>query len=462
MIRKINIITLILLILISNTAIANSGPTYWKGYPTFEVLSIEKNSPITIENEDLVFDFSKKEYLEHGNHSISGLVTATYRMSNQSKENQTVQMAFPFVSSLRFFNPYDVAIKVDNQNIPFDIYIGDNPVEYNLNFDAITKSISRDILNPKNYDLNEAGTLYTYDVRTVGIENLRFVIDFFYDDEKTKIVGKGFNSYGWEDGQARVSAWIRDEETVEVFAIGEDIDLNISAFTDGEHKKPTDKYSYELKKEKLSIEEYLNRSIDNHEYSAGYNEFLSKNQLFNFISKRLDELIEKNVFFLMIEDLFALDYEDMIFVILYEVNFPKESEREVSVSYIARGTMDRTSTVDPLYTFEYLLKPAVNWASFKNLNIEIRPPSEYPYIVDKSIQLLRDDDGNYVGAFESLPDKDLSFTLYSKEEVTFIDKVKNKANNLTYALPIINIIGIPLIFVIIVLIKLRKRILEDK
>ncbi len=51
--------------------------------------------------------------------------------------------------------------------------------------------------------------------------------------------------------------------------------------------------------------------------------------------------------------------------------------------------MDRTSTYDPLYTFDYLLNPAERWAGFTNLNIEIRPPKSNPYIVDSSIDLFK-------------------------------------------------------------------------
>lgn len=459
MIKKkiyIFIITLIILISFVNIGYANSGPTYWKGYPTFEILSIKENSPIVVENEDLVFDFSKKEYLERDDHSISGFITATYTMSNQSNDDETVQMAFPFVSSLRYFNPEDVAIKVDDQDIPFDIYMGEKLDDDNLNFNSIVRSIRREVYVPQNYDLNEVGTLYKYDVSADGEENVNFVISFTYDNEKTKIITKEFNSYGWENNEASISSWIRDKETVEVYTIGENVDLNISVYKDGERTQKTDNYSSEMKKEKLTIEDYLKRSIENYEYSAVYNDYLFENQLFNLFSKELDEIFGHNVNFLTLEDLFSSDYEERVFVFIYDTHFPKQSNKNISISYLSKGTMDRTSTIDPLYTFEYLLNPAENWADFRNLNIEIKPPNEHPYIVDSSIDLIKNDEGNYVGYFESLPDKDLFFTLYSKEKVTFIDKIKKKVSNLTYAIPLINIIGIPILIGIFIIKKLKK------
>ncbi len=349
-----------------------------------------------VENEELIFDFSKEEYLERGAHSISGLVTAKYRMSNQTNDNQTVQMAFPIISSLREFNPEDIAIKVDNKTIPFDIYIGDeirnirkdNQEDDKLNFKQIVKSINKEVYSPLHYDLNEVGILYTYDVSTTSEDNVNFVIEYIGNHEKTKIISKGFNGYREDNNEVRITAWIRDKETLEVFVIGEDIDFNISGFSDGELLKKTNNYSYEVKKENITIEDYLKKSIMDYKESARYNEYLADNQLFNLFSKELDETFGHNVRCLWIENFYSLDYEDRIFVFVYETSFPSQNRRDVSVSYIARGTMDRTSTYDPLYTFEYLLNPAEKWADFNNLNIEIKPPKAHPFIIATGIPLL--------------------------------------------------------------------------
>jgi hypothetical protein len=457
--NNIFIITLIILIPFVNLVYANSGPIYWEGHPSLEILSIEENSPIIVENEDLIFDFSKDEYLEQGDHSISGLVTATYRMSNQTNNNQTVQMAFPIISSLSHFNLKDIAIKVDNENVPFDIYIGDevrsignkkdNQENDRLNFKQIVKSINKEVYTPLHYNLNEVGKLYTYDVSTTSENNVNFVIDFTYNYEKTKIISKGFNGYRGNNNEVKITAWIDDNETLEVYVIGEDIDLNISGFADDKLSQKTNDYSYEVKEESISIGDYLKKSINNYEDLVRYNDYLTDNQLFNLFSKELDEIIGHDVSYFWIDDFYSLAYENRIFVFVYETSFPKQSKRDVSVSYLMGGTMDKTSTYDPLYTFEYLLNPAEKWADFNNLNIKIKPPKDHPYIVDSSIDLSRNEEGNYVGNFKFLPDKDLSFTLYSKEKITYIDKIKRKVDNLSYALPFIITTGIPLLVVLI-------------
>lgn len=454
--RKDNIciFIIILIILVSsvNLGYANSGPTYWDGYPSCEILSIEEDSTIVVENEDLVFDFSKDEYLDHSSYSISGLVTATYRMLNQTDDNQTVQMAFPIISSLENFNPDDIAIKVDNENVPFHIYIGDevrrrgnrkdNQEDDRLDFEQIVKSIDREVYLPQYYDLKETGTLYTYDVSTTSEEDVNLAIDYTYDSEKTRIITKGFNSYREDNGEIRITSWVDDNEILEVYIIGEDIDLNISGFTDGELSKKTNDYSYKVKKQDISIEDYLKKFIVDYKKLDRYSDYLVDNQLFNIVYRELDDAIGHNMSYIWMDDFYSLDHLNRIFVFIYETSFPKQSKRDVSISYLTRGTMDKTTTYDPLYTFEYLLNPAEKWADFDNLNIEIKPPKSTPYIVDSSIKLIKNEDGNYIGNFESLPDKDLIFTFYSKEKVTFIDKAKRKINRLTFTIPFIIVISI--------------------
>jgi hypothetical protein len=111
---------------------------------------------------------------------------------------------------------------------------------------------------------------------------------------------------------------------------------------------------------------------------------------------------------------------------------------------------DRKDTVDPLHTFEYLLNPAASWGDFKDLNVEIIPPSDSPYIIESSLQLNRNQDGSYIGKFDSLPEDDFTFTLYSKEKVTFIDKIASSLDRALYMLPIF-ILPIILIITIIII-----------
>lgn len=67
-------------ILIANTyAYANSDPTYWKGYPSYETLTIEENKSLEVIKEDLIFDFNSDDDTDYRDYnSMYGRVTARY------------------------------------------------------------------------------------------------------------------------------------------------------------------------------------------------------------------------------------------------------------------------------------------------------------------------------------------------------------------------------------------------
>jgi len=110
----------------------------------------------------------------------------------------------------------------------------------------------------------------------------------------------------------------------------------------------------------------------------------------------------------------------------------------------------------PQYLFDYILNPAKNWNSFNNLNIKIKTSQEAPYIIDSSIELTKDDANIYTATLEKLPEEDLSFTLYSKEKITLMDKVEGKINrSFGYFAPII--IAIIVIFIIIISIIIARK-----
>jgi hypothetical protein len=84
--------------------------------------------------------------------------------------------------------------------------------------------------------------------------------------------------------------------------------------------------------------------------------------------------------------------------------------------------MDNTKTAKPLYSFDYILNPSKSWRDFKNLNIEIIPPKEAPYIVKSSVDLVRGKNKAYTAALPTLPEEDLSFSLYADKKITRRDK----------------------------------------
>lgn len=458
--RKLVWITLLVIMTTVIPISANSGPVYWRGYPSFNILSIEENSTIRVDKENLVFDFSNGQETAH---TISGKVTASYEMVNPTNQLITAQMAFPFVGKISSLLPEEIAINVDSQAMPFDLYIG-NVVNSNGNFQKndevtydfanIVSSITSEAYQPENFALNQKGKLYTITVKPTTEQRINFAIDFNLDHEKSKILTNGFNRYERNDDETRIAAWCYTEEQLEILLLGEDIELTINSYSDGELKEKSDLVAYQISTKEVEVKQYLMDFIDNNFQWQGKDMF-SENQLFNLYAKVLDKQLTQNMGYCSEDDLMPEEHFDRIFTLVYSVEFPARSKKEVTVSYKAMGTMDKRETVKPQYSFEYLLNPAKNWAQFKDIKIEVIPPQEAPYLIKSNIDFTKENNQFYKATLADLPEEDLFFTLYENEKITIMDKINGTLHrSFGYLYPIILgaivflFIGVAILFIL--------------
>lgn len=82
-------LALIFLFSLPGIVLSNSSPVYRERYPSSDVMAIDRYSPIIVENEDLVFDFSDSD---NNYDTLTGKVTATYGMFNPTNEFKSVDM----------------------------------------------------------------------------------------------------------------------------------------------------------------------------------------------------------------------------------------------------------------------------------------------------------------------------------------------------------------------------------
>ncbi len=411
--------------------LANSGPVFWQGYPSSEVMSIEENSPIIVKNENLVFDFSDND---DSHYTISGKVTAAYDMVNPTNESLSVNMAFPFVGVMEKLSGDDIVITADGSTIPYTIYAGDVVNNHgsprddekgaSFEFADILGNITDIPYKAESFRENEKGKLYTLHVRPTTDQRINLAVDFRLDHRKTKVLTRGFNRYEREAEKTRVASWCYEPEVLEIYVLGEDIDLNINAYSDGELSKKTDLFDCRSFKQEVDLRTYLMSYIEKE--TDIDNSVISDAQLYNLYAEALDRYFTKHMGFCSEHDLMAQRNYERIFTLVYTVEFPPEEEKEVSVTYNTSGTMDMRETSKPLYTFDYILNPAENWKDFKNLNINIIPPEKAPYIVRSSIDLIKGEDNIYSAVLADLPEEDLFFTLYEDSEITILDKVAGK------------------------------------
>ncbi len=423
--KWITIITIILIFLLCSlpsSAQANSGPVYWEGYPSADMMVIDQNSPITVENEELFFDFTTDDNFYN---TVMGQVTATYEMANPTNTTQTVQMVFPFVSKLNHLSNLTEVV-VDSKTIPYEVYAGDvihsKDKKSYLKFEKIVRNITNIPYKAVQFEGNEKGKLYRMQVNPTTDEGINMAIDFEFDPKKTKVLTNGFNGYERSGQNTKISAWCNHPVVLEMFILGEDIDFNINGYTDGTLNLSSADFSHEITTSDRNVKDYLLTIIKNRNEPL-LSETISDPQLYNLFSKALDDQFNNNMGYGAVNDLLDQVNQDRILSLFYTVQFPPNSKRTVTVTYKTFGTMDKTKTIEPLFTFDYLLNPAGNWSDFKNLSVKIISPKEAPFIIESSIKLQRDNNG-YTAKLKQLPESDLNFTFYYKENLTLLDKVK--------------------------------------
>lgn len=458
----------IIVFLISSFSLvfANSGPTYWQGYPSSDIMTVDKNSPIEVKSENLTFDFTDDDM---DLYSVEANVTAEYEMTNPTNESQSVQMAFPFVERLDNMNYDNIKITADGAELPYEVYLGEainnsgsnfqENRNMNFDFEEIVHTISNDIYEASSFTVDEIGKLYYMEIKQTTEEPIDFTVDFSYDNEKTKILIKNFNSFSIDDGIVRIASGIYEPQVAEIYVLGEDIDFDVKGYTIGSSKEETDLFTYELIEKEIDVKTYLlDYIISYYHYNSRY---ISDIQLYNVYANALDKYFVQNLGFCSDYDLFAASGNERIITLVYSAGFSPASDKNISVSYRTKGTMDKRNTTSPKYSFDYILNPAKNWNAFNNLNIKIITSSQAPYIINSSIELNKEGKNLYTAALESLPEEDLSFTLYSKEKVTLMDKIEGYLNrHLGYfVLVFIGIMGILAVVASISLIRkvMRKR-----
>ncbi len=474
-----NALLIAVLVAFATPVFANSGPVFWQGYPSSDVMTIEENSPIVIENENLVFDFSD---IDSFFYSLSGKVTATYDMANPTNETQSAQMAFPFIGKLDSLLAKDIAITADGNELPYDIYIGDvvnshgspfqKEKDASFDFASIISTITDETYVAQYFSENEKGKRYLIEVKPTTDKRINFAVDFNFNPEKTKVLTTGFNRYEADGVNTRIAAWCYESRTLEIFVLGEDIDFEITGFTDGELAQKTDLFTYQVSEHEVELKTYLLDYIRKNTHAQRedpsikkelYNNQSYNNQIYNLYAKSLDQTFSNGSGFSSEYDLIERENIERVLTFVYTVEFPPNSTKEVSVSYRADGTMDKTQTSKPLYTFDYILNPAKNWAGFKNLNIKISTPQQAPYVVASNIELAREENEDkkdsyvYTATLPTLPEEDFTFTLYSAEKITLLDKVEGKLNSsFGYFAPLV--IGVVVLIIIAFIIKAALRL----
>lgn len=412
------------------TVYSNSMPVRWEEFPSSVMVSVDPATEIAVRGELLSFDFdqgTKEDF------SYEGMVTAVYEMENTAVEDALSNMVFPVIGSIGETPEEEIYLEADLEPLDVEIFYGEDVDESedlfaSLKAENILEQFHWESYEPENFRWNDQVRCYTFHVDTL-LQELNFQIEWENGDNQTVFVS-GFNGYQFsEDGRISLSSRIRlSEEVLEIYTIGEPLEFAFSGevIEDGT-RQSTDAFHVDIETKFQDVESFF----------TGYMEQIAFEQIgkedveehLDFYARELDGLLERSPNFVMEDDLMQIIQEDRYILLAYQVPFKSGQIRQVSVTYPAKGTMDRSKTVSPTYTYQYLLSPAENWKSFENLSVIIDPPEDAPYVIDSSLDLERLEDGTYTANLKELPEENLFFTLYEKERITLWETIKGFINH---------------------------------
>lgn len=108
--------------------------------------------------------------------------------------------------------------------MPYKVYIGKSINNYgnsfkenkedNFHFDEIINTISNDMYEAKSFTADEIGKLYYFEIKPTTDEGIDFTVDFIYDQEKTNIFIKKFNSFNLNDRKVRIASGCYEPQIV--------------------------------------------------------------------------------------------------------------------------------------------------------------------------------------------------------------------------------------------------------
>ncbi len=431
--KKAFVIVLILFFFLSSIPVwANSAPVYWESSPSSNVMIVKEDSPISVLKENLTFDF-RENLLE--DYSIVAKVNAEYTMKNTSEKGITSAMVFPYFGNFSGSRKPGGEVLVDGSPVPYTLYYGDayrkeNLEEEKLDLKGALNEMETGSYEPVNFSLDEPGVLYQVTFKNLKKDHFTGKVSFSLEGSE-KVFAKNLNSYGYSADQYDIGTSVRYQDTIEVFLLGDALDLIPEAHTfEGVTLRENEDYTVEISKKSMLFQDYYEEMIADSEY-LGY--FVINNQTErNFFLKNLDDAFG-SASLVTEDDLAQFLHEERLIFLYYETPFQAGEEKTISISYEAGGAMDRRSSKDPTYTFEYLLSPAGYFKDFTNLTLRVLPSEGYPYVISSSLPLDKKENGEYLGVFDTLPEKELTFTLYREEKITLVDRTEGFLSRNLYA-----------------------------
>jgi hypothetical protein len=460
------IIIIIALLSPFKTAHANSAVYSYNGTSANGAIVLNKDCPVTVEEENLTFDISQ---FPDNNYSssddflnYSGKVTAEYHLYNPSEYDVNLTLAFPFGGYPEYcYAEYDDetgSFKYADNSAQYDITLNGVAAEktlrhtfydgyFNLNEQLARLRddyVSDGLFTPQTlvteykYKVTSSANDYVYAVAEVDLsENFAYISAFGYrnyDSENSIIL----NRYVKNEGEFSVYV-LGENSTAPQFKLYKDynsfadgIELTACTCTMYESKTSTFKELATTYKPQGTISEidWYNAVVDCLTYYSSNTHFYYAQYL--DVSSRLMSWY------------------------MYNISI-SAGDRAVNVVNAPLYPTINTDYTPQKYSYEYLLSPASGWADFANLNIKIN--TSY-YLLSSNLQGFEKVEGGYSLHSDTLPKEDLQFVMSSSETPQKILSSYNIAINvicdIILAIIILFIIKLVVAVVLLVVYAVKK------
>jgi hypothetical protein len=285
-------------------------------------------------------------------------------------------------------------------------------------------------------------------------ERYEVKVDYQIDTAISKMMASGFTFHSRNNkGTGSFGRWIENIENEEnrpklvFYVVGEPIDeeqLNVtdSVTINSETVKAGEILDYWV------LEQIQNEPAKN------------ERAYFDYLVERIDDFLVSNTGVAQLDEdiLQPYFYHSYVGALIYDVNFAPGSFREVIVEYTAKASQDRTDTSRYGSLVAYLLNPASNWKDFQNLTIHIYPHRNQPYLLESSLDMgKKQPDGSYNAYFKTLPDENLVFRMYHRENPeTGLLKTFNNPYILFLIVPVVLVLAVLGVVTLVVMSALKK------
>ena len=418
--RRIRILAaaLLLVILAAVPAFANSARTRWGGTDASGAVVKGEDCPVVVEKELLTFDigqFPQSHYFDEAEfQAYDASVTAEYTFYNPSDCRVEATLLFPFGP----LPDYGVA---GNDTEKYRITLDGSPVESTLRHTFWIWGAQFDLENDLGklhdgymedsfYYPDQLVTKYTYQAADMDLESYDAVsasITVNCEESQTRVLFPGANGgQTLEEGGVQLISRIEPNETMDVYVIGEPLDLMLQwkFHANGAWDEEIPGTINLVGREDMSLNDFVMSEYDEKHGVAEHDWYNAAVEQLNCAYWQ-DGVISAFDF----EASFNMSHQLMRW---YEYDISLEPDQRIVNTVTAPIYPDIDGDCEPpIYEYTYLLSPAATWADFGTLDIVINTPF---YMLENSGESFTWNNPGYELHLSDLPEGELTFVLCSE------------------------------------------------